>query len=41
MASLPNLVITILRRTGAASIAAARRYHSRRPGRPLQTIMKC
>ena len=35
MASLRNLVITILRITGAASIAAALRYHARRrlPGR--------
>ncbi len=41
MASLRNLVITILRLAGAASIAAALRYHARRPGRPLQTIMKC
>ena len=36
-----NLVITILRLAGAASIAAALRYHARRPSRPLQTIMKC
>jgi hypothetical protein len=41
MASLRNLVITILRLAGAASIAAALRYHARRPSRPLQTIMKC
>ena len=41
MASLRNLVITILRLTGAASIAAALRYHARRPARPLNTIMKC
>jgi hypothetical protein len=41
MASLRNLVITILRLAGAASIAAARRYHGHRPGRPLQTIMNC
>jgi predicted transposase YbfD/YdcC len=41
MASLRNLVITILRLTGATSIAAALRYHARRPARPLQTIMKC
>ena len=41
MASLRNLVISILRLAGAASIAAALRYHARRPGRPLQTIMKC
>jgi hypothetical protein len=40
-ASLRNLVITILRLAGAASIAAALRYHARRPRRPLQTIMKC
>jgi predicted transposase YbfD/YdcC len=41
MASLRNLVITILRLTGAASIAAALRYHARRPTRPLRTITKC
>ncbi len=41
MASLRNLAITILRLTGHASIAAALRYHARRPGRPLQTIMHC
>jgi predicted transposase YbfD/YdcC len=39
MASLRNLAITILRLTGHASIAAALRYHARRPGRPIQTIM--
>jgi hypothetical protein len=39
MASLRNLVVTILRLAGATSIAAALRYHARRPGRPLQTIM--
>jgi hypothetical protein len=41
MASLRNLVITILRLAGAASIAAALRYHARRPSRPLRTIMNC
>ena len=41
MASLRNLAITILRLAGATSIAAALRYHARRPGRPLRTIMKC
>jgi len=41
MASLRSFVITILWLAGAASIAAALRYHARRPGRPLQTIMKC
>jgi len=41
MASLRNLVITILRLTGTASIAAAVRYHARRPSRPLRTIKKC
>jgi len=39
MASLRNLVITILRLTGHASIAAALRHHARRPARPLHTIM--
>lgn len=41
MASLRNLVITILRLTGTTSIAAALRYHARRPSRPLRTIIKC
>jgi predicted transposase YbfD/YdcC len=41
MASLRNLAITLLRLAGATSIAAARRYHARRPSRPLQTIMQC
>jgi predicted transposase YbfD/YdcC len=41
MASLRNLVITILRLAGATSIAAALRYHARRPARPLRTIMRC
>jgi predicted transposase YbfD/YdcC len=41
MASLRNLAIAILRLTGHVSIAAALRYHARRPGRPLQTIMQC
>jgi predicted transposase YbfD/YdcC len=41
MASLRNLAITILRLTGATSIAAALRHHARRPARPLRTIMKC
>ena len=38
MASLRNLVITILRLAGSTSIAAALRYHARRASRPLQTI---
>jgi predicted transposase YbfD/YdcC len=41
MASLRNLAITILRLAGTTSIAAALRYHARRPSRPLQAIMKC
>lgn len=41
MASRRNLVITILRLSGATSIAAALPYHARRPARPLPTIMKC
>jgi hypothetical protein len=41
MASPRNLVITILRLADAASIAAALRYHARRPSRPLRTIMNC
>jgi predicted transposase YbfD/YdcC len=41
MASLRNLVLAILRLTGAISIAAALRHHARRPDRPLRTIMNC
>ena len=41
MASLCNLVITIVRLAGATSITAALRYHARRPSRPLKAIMKC
>jgi hypothetical protein len=41
MASLRNLAITILRLARTTSIAAALRYHARRPSRPLQTITKC
>lgn len=41
MASLRNLVLAILRLAGATSIAAALRYHARRPDRPLRTIMNC
>jgi len=41
MASLRNLAITILRLAGHSSIAAALRYHARRPARPLRTITKC
>ena len=41
MASLRNLAITILRLAGTTSIAAALRYHARRPARPLRTTMKC
>ena len=41
MATLRNLAITILRLDGHASIAAALRYHARRPDRPLRTIMNC
>ena len=41
MASLRNLAITILRLAGAASIAAALRYHARQPARPLRTITRC
>jgi hypothetical protein len=41
MASLRNLVITILRLAGVTSIAAALRYHAQRPSRPLRTITKC
>ena len=40
-ASLRNLAITILRLAGAPSIAAALRYHARRPSRPVRTIMNC
>ena len=41
MAALRNLAITILRLAGHSSIAAALRYHARRPDRPLRTIMNC
>jgi hypothetical protein len=41
MASLRNLVLAILRLTGAISIAASLRHHARRPDRPLRTIMNC
>jgi hypothetical protein len=41
MATLRNLVITIFRLAGAVNIAAALRYHARRPSRPLRTIMNC
>jgi len=41
MASLRNLVITVLRLAGTTSITAAPRYHARRPTRPLQTITNC
>ena len=41
MAALRNLAITILRLAGATNIAAALRYHARRPSRPIQAIMNC
>lgn len=41
MVTLRNLAITILRLTGYVSIAAALRFHARRPDRPLRTIMNC
>jgi predicted transposase YbfD/YdcC len=41
MATLRNLALTILRLAGHASIAAALRYHVRRPDRPLRTIINC
>ena len=41
MATLRNLAISILRLAGHTSIAAALRYHARRPGRPLRTLLKC
>ena len=40
MASL-RLAIAILRLTVHTSIAAALRYHARRPSRSLRTITKC
>jgi hypothetical protein len=39
MANLP--ATTILRLAGTTSIAAALRHHTRRPDRPIQTIMNC
>jgi predicted transposase YbfD/YdcC len=41
MASLRNLVVTVLRLAKVTNIAAALRYHARQPDRPLRTIMKC
>ena len=41
MATLRNLAISILRLAGHASIAAALRYHARRPDRPLRTLLQC
>jgi predicted transposase YbfD/YdcC len=41
MATLRNLALTLLRLAGHASIAAALRYHARRPDRPLRTIINC
>jgi len=38
MATLRNLVISLLRLRGFSSIARALRYHSRNPGRALQCI---
>jgi hypothetical protein len=38
MATLRNLVISLLRLRGFSSIAKALRYHSRNPGRALQCI---
>jgi hypothetical protein len=39
MASLRNLAVTILRLAGASSIAAALRYHARRPSLPLPEVL--
>jgi predicted transposase YbfD/YdcC len=41
MASIRNLVISILRLTGAPNIAAGLRHHSRKPHRPLETLNAC
>jgi predicted transposase YbfD/YdcC len=41
MASLRNLVITILRLAEPQNIAAALRYHARKSSRPLRTITQC
>ena len=41
MATLHSLAVSILRLAGRASIAAAVRYHARRPDQPLQTLLKC
>jgi hypothetical protein len=38
MASLRNLVIGVLSRAGPVNLAAALRYHSRDPHRPLATM---
>lgn len=39
MATLRNLALTILRLAGVTNVAAALRHHSRRPDRPLQTLI--
>ena len=41
MAALRNLAVGILKLDGYPSIAAACRYHARRPGRPLPTLLQC
>jgi hypothetical protein len=38
MAALRNLVVGVLRRAGPVNLAAALRYHSRDPYRPLVTL---
>jgi len=41
MATLRNTAISLLRLTGATSIAAALRHHAREPDRPVKLILTC
>ena len=39
--NLTSIAVPLRELAGAASIAAALRYHARRPTRPLRTILTC
>ena len=41
MATLRSTAISVLRLTGATSIAAATRHHARDPSRPTQLLLTC
>jgi len=41
MATLPSTAISILRLTGATSIAHATRHHARDTTRPIQLLLTC